>query len=165
MLTGSTPGFILSRRHWSVLLCITKGHSRTCTISYNQRAFLYPHYFPQPKGILVSTVLYNPRVFLYLYYFVQPRGILVSTVLFSRREFLYVYYFVQPKVILVSTLFRTAKGNSCISTISYNPRAFLYLYYFVQPKGILECLPILTTKCFHIFVLMFLLSDNTLSST
>ena len=55
-------------------------------------------------------------------------------------------------------------GHSCISTTSYNPRAFLYLYCFVQLRGILEWLPILTTKVFHIFVFMLLLSDNTLSS-
>ena len=145
VLTGRTPGFILSRRHCSglfckpkgihvsVLFCTTKGHSCICTISHNERTFLYLYYFVQLKGILVSTLLCTTKGHSRIYYFVQLKGILVSTMFrttkvrscictisHNERAFLYLHYFAHGKGILVSTLFRTTKGRSCICTISYN---------------------------------------------
>ena len=168
--------FRTTKGHSRIYYCTTKGHSRICTISYNQRALLQLHYFAQPKGhSFICTILYNQRAFSYLLFRTTKGHSCILTISYNQRAFLYllfcttkehscIYSFVQPKGILVSALYRTAKGHSCISPISYNQRSSFYLYYFVQPKGILVCMPILTTRGFHIFIFMILLSDNTLSS-
>jgi len=73
--------------------------------------FLYPHYFAQPKEILVSAL------------FCTTKGrSCIYTISYSKRAFLYLYYFLQPKSILVFVLFCTTTWYSWMAAISYNQR-------------------------------------------